>query len=83
MAPAQLSPAEHTAPPGGPAVLHLRRGTYVAEWAVLSHGVVSFAGRRRERDLSGERFYPARRESVRLAVGERVEWIDADHAVAA
>jgi hypothetical protein len=82
MSPAQPSLSDRTAPCGDPAILHLRRGTYVAEWAVLSHGVVSFAGRRRERDLLGERLYPARRESVSLAAGERVEWIDAGHEMA-
>lgn len=78
MSPPQLSPPNPTATLGGRAILHLRRGTYVAELAVLSHGILSYTGRRRERDLCGDRFYAPRRESVRLAPGEWVEWIDND-----
>ncbi len=39
-------------------------------------GIVTYNGRRRERDFSGERFYSPHTRSVRLRAGEWVEWAD-------
>ncbi len=87
---ARPRPADRTAPgrwdiapTTGPGVLHLRRGVYVAEWAVEHGGVVTFCGRRRERDLHGDRLYPVRKETVRLRPGEWVEWLDIEPMAAA
>lgn len=56
--------------------MYLRGRVIVAEWAREHDGLVSFRGRRRERDLlSGDRYYPIRSETVRLRAGERVEWL--------
>jgi hypothetical protein len=58
----------------GPAVVHLRGGIFVAGHAELENGVITFTGRRRLHDLSGERLYAERTRSHRLRAGEWVEW---------
>jgi hypothetical protein len=59
----------------GAAELHLHRGEYVAEYAEqFGSGVITYTGRRRERDLRGERLYEMHTRSIRLAPGEWVEW---------
>jgi hypothetical protein len=64
-----------TMPTAGPAILHLHRGTYVADGAELSGGIVTYRGRRRERDLQGDRLYELHTRSVKLRAGEWVEWV--------
>jgi hypothetical protein len=62
----------------GPATIHLTRGTYVADHAELtSAGIVTYPGRRRERDLTGDRLYPTHTMSHKLRAGERVDWTSA------
>jgi hypothetical protein len=58
----------------GAALIHLRTGVYVAEHAELHHGVVSFTGRLRVKDLTGERVYEQTTRSHRLASSEWIEW---------
>ncbi len=69
-------------PTAGPAVLRLLRATIVAEWAELTGDVVTYRGRRRERDVRGVRLYPAHARSVRLRAGEWVEWVGAGRETA-
>jgi hypothetical protein len=58
----------------GPAIIHLRAGTFVATRAELVHGVVTFHGCLQVRDLAGTRTYRQRVRSHRLGSGEWVEW---------
>lgn len=72
-----------TTPTTGPAVLHLRKGVYVADDAELRDGLVTYHGKLRVRDLTGTRFYQPHTRTVKLAPGEWIEWIERDLAVAA
>jgi hypothetical protein len=65
----------------GPAIIHMRDGTFVASFAELSHGVVTFTGALRVRDLAGARTYQGKTRSHRLRSGEWVEWTGQEHAV--
>lgn len=66
----------------GPAVIHTRRGKFVATHAEISSGIVSFEGNLRVRDYKGERTYPRTHRSIKLEPGEWIEWLDRE-AVAA
>lgn len=61
--------------PSGAATLHLKRGEYIASDATLDHGIVTYTGQFRVRDLTGERLYETHTRSVRLAPGEWIEWL--------
>jgi hypothetical protein len=65
---------QSTATRAGAAVLHLKRGEYVASWAELDDGIVNFTGSLRVRDLAGERTYEERTVSHRLAPSEWIVW---------
>jgi hypothetical protein len=58
----------------GPAIIHLRAGTFNASFAELSHGVITFTGALQVRDLAGVRTYPGKTRSHRLRSGEWVDW---------
>jgi hypothetical protein len=58
----------------GRAVIHIGGYEYVTDNATLERDVVSFTGRMRVRDLTGERLYPPRTVSHCLRRGEYVDW---------
>ena len=60
----------------GSAVIKDRRtgSTFVAEWAESGPHAVTFRGRLRVRDLSGERQYPARLRTLPLSE-VAIEWL--------
>jgi hypothetical protein len=58
----------------GVAVIYLRTGVFVASHAELDRDLLTFTGRLRIRDLTGERRYPERTRTVRLSRGERIDW---------
>jgi hypothetical protein len=67
----------------GPAIVRLRGEEYAADHAELAEGVVTFVGRLRVCDLTGERFYAPVNLSHRLAAGEEIEWLAEPQAAAA
>lgn len=90
MSAAELQPEQHSAgvrhdavPPGVVAIVRLHRGTYVCTHAEVRDGLLTFVGRRRESGVAGIRFYPIRRETLRLHPGESVQWLDVQLPVAA
>jgi hypothetical protein len=58
----------------GPAVIYLRKGTYLASHAELTRGVLTYTGHLRRRDLLGVYHYEEHTRTVRLRPDERVEW---------
>lgn len=48
--------------------------TYVADRVELHDRKVTFTGRLRVRDLSGERFYATRERTIRLAEVKAIDW---------
>jgi hypothetical protein len=77
--PEQLSArARHDAGPAVVAVLRLRRGIYACTHAEVRDGLLTFVGRRRESSVAGIRFYPIRRETLRLRPGESIEWANVE-----
>jgi hypothetical protein len=61
----------------GPAVIHISgERVIVAEHAELADGAITFTGRLRHRDLTGERHYPPRTLTIHVSRIAEVEWLE-------
>ena len=65
------------------AIVKLASGsTYACERCELDAGAVTFTGRLRVRDLTGERLYPRKTITVPIGRVRRVEWLGDETAQA-
>lgn len=59
----------------GRAIIRVAGAVYLAEHCQLAGATVTFTGRRRIRDLSGERLYAPRTITIPAGRVDRIEWL--------